>query len=346
MTTGVRRAAMDDAAAISALVQEGFARHVAPDWEPSARAEFFAGTTAGKLADRIAEATLAAVYEEDGRIVGVILLPRPTLVQLLFVAPDRLRRGIGSALWLAARTHLAERHPDVATVELNSSPYALAAYRALGFFPISAPFRRRGAVATRMACWLPGQALERASHLVPDDSEVDVRLAEARDARCLSTLATQVFLETYATAGISLALADEAEARLSVSAFAERLARSAARTLLAQRRGHLIGFAEVALGEAHALVPSGAAAELARLYVQSPFLRRGVGRRLLEHAEALALAEGAAVLWLTAWVDNERALAFYASRGYADLGRTEYAFQGEAFENRLLAKALEPGKTA
>ena len=49
-------------------------------------------------------------------------------------------------------------------VELNSSPYAVPAYRALGFFPISEPFRRQGAVATRMACWLPGRALARAQN--------------------------------------------------------------------------------------------------------------------------------------------------------------------------------------
>jgi hypothetical protein len=46
--------------------------------------------------------------------------------------------------------------------QLNSSPYAVDAYRALGFFPISHAYKRDGAVATRMACWLPGRRLERA----------------------------------------------------------------------------------------------------------------------------------------------------------------------------------------
>ena len=350
MNTGVRHATADDAPAISALVQAGFARHVAPDWEPSAQHDFYEGTTAGKLADRIAEATLVEVYEEEGRIVGVIALPRPTLVQLLFVAPDRLRRGIATALWEAARTHLEERHPEVTTVELNSSPYAVPAYRAFGFFPISQPFRRRGAVATRMACWLPGRSLERGTCPASSDAEIGVRAAQARDAPCLSALATQVFLDTYATCGISPALAREADSRFSVSAFAERLVRDKVRTLLVEREGHLVGFAEVTLDEVHALVPSRAAAELARLYVQSHFLRQGIGRRLLRQAETLARADGAASLWLTAWVGNTRALAFYASQGYEALGSTDYSFEGQVFENRLLAKELGPetdtGRTA
>lgn len=174
------------------------------------------------------------------------------------------------------------------------------------------------------------------------DPEVSVRRAEGRDAQCLSALATQVFLDTYATDGISLALACEAQAHFSLPAFAERLAVPYSRTLLAERRGHLVGFAEIAIGRTHALAGSDRAAELARLYVQSPFLRRGIGRLLLQEAEALAGAHGACTLWLTAWIGNGRALAFYASQGYEELGRTEYSFEGQSFENRLFAKALSP----
>ncbi len=161
----LRQANADDALTISQLVQAGFAAHIAPDWELSAQHEFIAETQADKLASRLSEAALCLVCEHDAQVVGVILLPRPTLVQLFFVAPSQLRKGIGRALWNATRTHLEESHPEVKTVELNSSPYAVAAYKALGFFPISKPFRRKGAIATRMACWLPGSALEQAQHV-------------------------------------------------------------------------------------------------------------------------------------------------------------------------------------
>ena len=161
----LRQANVDDALAISELVQAGFTAHIAADWELSAQHEFIAETQAGKLASKLSEAALCLVCENGTQVVGVIFLPRPTLVQLFFVAPSQLRQGIGRMLWEAVRTHLEESHPEVKTVELNSSPYALAAYKALGFFPISKPFRRKGAVATRMACWLPGEALEQAQHV-------------------------------------------------------------------------------------------------------------------------------------------------------------------------------------
>jgi len=177
-------------------------------------------------------------------------------------------------------------------------------------------------------------------------AEVTFRRAGPSDADCLSVLATQVFLETYATSGIRMALVREAEAHYSISTFTERLRLPHGRTVLAERDGHLIAFAEVVLGARHRLVPQDDAAELTRLYVQSPFLRQGVGRRLLAHAETLAANEDTSTLWLTAWVGNARALTFYASQGYALLGSTPYVFEGEVFENRLFAKSLRAGPIA
>ena len=164
MNTVLREASADDASSISEVVQAGFSAHVAPDWELSAQQDFLRDTTAEKLAASISEAAFVAVCEGGGQVLGVIAMPRPNLVQLFFVAPGHLRCGIGRSLWEAARSHIEERYPDVTTVELNSTPYAVPAYRALGFFPISEPFRRKGAVATRMACWLPSRALARAQN--------------------------------------------------------------------------------------------------------------------------------------------------------------------------------------
>ena len=173
-------------------------------------------------------------------------------------------------------------------------------------------------------------------------SEISFRLASPADAECLSALATQVFFETYATTGIRLALVREAQAQFNASSMAQGLVEPSRRTLLAEREGHLIAFAEVVIGATHSLVSSASPAELTRLYVQSPFLRRGIGRMLLQRSEALALEARASTLWLTAWVGNKRALAFYASQRYRELGSTDHTFEGESFENRLFARVFRP----
>ena len=84
----------------------GFTAHIAADWELSAQHAFIAETQADKLASKLAEVALCLVREHGTQIVGVIFLPRPTLVQLFFVAPSQLRQGVGRTLWKAVRTHL------------------------------------------------------------------------------------------------------------------------------------------------------------------------------------------------------------------------------------------------
>ena len=70
-------------------------------------------------------------------------------------------------------------------------------------------------------------------------------------------------------------------------------------------------------------------------------LRAALYPLLLRRAEAVAAQQRASMLWLTAWVGNRHALAFYARRGYRDVGATVYRFQDEQYENRVLTRALD-----
>jgi GNAT superfamily N-acetyltransferase len=167
-----------------------------------------------------------------------------------------------------------------------------------------------------------------------------LRPAVPEDALCLSVLAIQVFLDTYATQGISPAIAREALARYSEQVFSQAIAHEKSRFVVAELVGHLVGFAQVTGGESQALAPVGAQSELLRLYVQAPFTGRRVGTQLLAAAECLAGEARSEVLWLTPWSHNYRALGFYASRGYKDYGLTYFTFEGESHENRVYAKSL------
>ena len=176
--------------------------------------------------------------------------------------------------------------------------------------------------------------------MTSSSAAVTLRVAEPSDAICIAVLATQVFLDTYATEGIRLSIAQEALQHFSPSAISERIADSSTTFIVAESSSHLVGFAQLTVGPAHLLVPAEATAELDRLYVHERFSGKGIGTALLRRTEHLASVQGASTLWLTAWVGNHRALAFYAVREYTDLGATMYLFQDEQFENRVLAKSL------
>ncbi len=167
-----------------------------------------------------------------------------------------------------------------------------------------------------------------------------LRAAEIDDALCLGVLATQVFLDTYAKQGIRQAIAREAQRAFSTEAMHALIKAPNTALWVAERAGHLIGFAQWTLGTPHVLVQNERPAELDRLYVQEPFTRAGVGSALLRHVEAAAAQAGSTVLWLSPWVHNERALAFYARHGYVNLGLTTFVMDGEAVDNYVVAKSL------
>ena len=170
--------------------------------------------------------------------------------------------------------------------------------------------------------------------------EPTVRPATGDDALCISVLAAQVFVDTYATHGIREAIARHVTEELSASAIAASIANSNHRFIVAEVANHLVGFVQLKLRAENSAVGSPNAVEVVRLYVLERFASSGVGTSLLNSAEALAAAQGAQHTWLTAWVDNTRALAFYPRRGYTEYGPTTYVFQGENIENRLLVKEL------
>lgn len=167
-------------------------------------------------------------------------------------------------------------------------------------------------------------------------------LAVAADARRLGVLGMQVFLDTYAAQGIRPLIADEALEHFSTDAIARLLLHPATTFIVAESAGHLVGFAQLTRGAKPPRCEVSDTVELERLYVLERFTGRGVGKRLLHEAERRAASNDASMLWLTAWIGNRRALAFYAAQGYADTGKTFYDFQGERCENRLFAKTLMP----
>lgn len=167
-----------------------------------------------------------------------------------------------------------------------------------------------------------------------------IRAGRPADAPLLAAVATQVFLRTYATEGVSAAIAGHVLAEFTTAKFQRWLGSDTAAVLVAERNAHLVAFARVAFG-ARCPVPGAGSTELATLYVQEHFTRRGVGAALLAQAQVLALQRTRQPIWLTVNAQNARAIAFYAAQGYSKIGTTWFALGGERHENDVLLAPTE-----
>jgi GNAT superfamily N-acetyltransferase len=122
----IRTAPNIDAKAASDLVRVSFNELAASDWEPNARDVFLSESSPENLEAKVKSCAYAAGAFSGGKMVAFLLMPRPELLGMLFVHPDWLRRGIGKALWEAAREYV---EGQVTTVELNATPNAVTSIR-------------------------------------------------------------------------------------------------------------------------------------------------------------------------------------------------------------------------
>lgn len=153
-------------------------------------------------------------------------------------------------------------------------------------------------------------------------------------------LGTQVFLDTYAPGGMRPALAREVLDQFGLAKIEALLRDPSTTFILTESAGHLVGFVQLTHGVRHELVPHEPSTEVDRLYVHERFTARGIGKALLQRAEALAASRGCAALWLKAWIGNARAIGFYPTQGYRDVGATDYVFEDDHYETRVYVKEL------
>jgi GNAT superfamily N-acetyltransferase len=125
---------------VARLIEAGFARSIAPDYDAAGRVAFRMYAHARAIHARLVEGALGLVAEAAGAIVGYaelqgagrVLAGRDHL-SLLFVAPEWQRQGVARRLLAGAvaRLRLLRDPPPALTV--NAAPGALPAYRRLGF---------------------------------------------------------------------------------------------------------------------------------------------------------------------------------------------------------------------
>jgi ribosomal protein S18 acetylase RimI-like enzyme len=161
-----------------------------------------------------------------------------------------------------------------------------------------------------------------------------IRTAEAGDVAALADLARRTFSDAF---GHSLSAPDlAAHLRINLSDAYFRAAAEADVFLLAEAGARPIGYAQFGAVEIPASDRSPGDQELRRLYVESAFQSRGIGRQLLDAALAHPRLKGAANVFLDVWDENHGARRLYERYGFAVVGAHTFAVASGAASTRDL----------
>ncbi|MCK7610784.1 GNAT family N-acetyltransferase [Roseibium sediminicola] len=171
-------------------------------------------------------------------------------------------------------------------------------------------------------------------------SAFKIEAATPLDARSLAALSIEVWLDTYATEGISDSFAAHVLETYTPEAFAGALADRNKYLLVARNDVGLMGYVLLNL-KVDPVSPGSGTAEFETLYVRRHHQRLGLGRRLFDNALKLAAAAGQEKLFLTVYEKNDRAIAFYEALGMRHEGRWTFEFEGGAVPNLIMVRETD-----
>lgn len=170
------------------------------------------------------------------------------------------------------------------------------------------------------------------------------RDAKTNDALRLAALSIEVWLNTYAKAGISDVFAEYVLQRFTSQYFEQIITEGTKQLILAEQDNHLLGYIvidyQASLPESlHALT---AATEISTLYVRARHGGHGIGSALMQQAREAVFARNISHIWLSVLHDNYPALNFYKQQGFQRQGTIWFELPGERHENYVLTQAVLP----
>ena len=164
------------------------------------------------------------------------------------------------------------------------------------------------------------------------------RNAAPSDAEALAELGRQSFVETfghlYTPEDLTAFLANH-----STESWAQELADPAFAIRIGEADGKAVAYAKIGPPKLP-FEPRGKAVELRQFYVLSDWHGTGAARDMMAWVIDEARRRGGDDLYLSVFIDNARARAFYARYGFVEEGRYAFMVGSQADEDIVMRLAL------
>jgi|SRR5579859_5553440 len=167
-----------------------------------------------------------------------------------------------------------------------------------------------------------------------------VRCAMHEDAEALSAFAAAVFPLGGRPGADPLDLAHYIAAELTAERFRTLIENPNAILLVAETGDQICGYALVLRSSPHPQIEGVAPAEVRKFYVAPAYHGRGVAGELIREALASLERDRLAVVWLSTYSENPRAIAFYKKWGFHIVGTQEFLVGADPQKDFLMRRDL------
>ena len=175
-------------------------------------------------------------------------------------------------------------------------------------------------------------------HFTPN-TNIICRKATITDAKKLSILYKQVYIQTYGTEGVSDEFANFITKQFAVERLEDIITNNPDNIIVAAYKNNLVGVVEIEFAK-QCPIDNIVAPELNKLYILEWFCGKGIGHQLLTEAEKVITSKRIDEMWLWVLESNTRAISFYAKNGYKYIGNASFKMEVNTYENKVMLKKL------
>ncbi|WP_171238812.1 GNAT family N-acetyltransferase [Ruegeria sp. HKCCA5763] len=165
---------------------------------------------------------------------------------------------------------------------------------------------------------------------------MNFRPAVKADATSLAALSIEVWVGTYLRHGVSSLFAEFVLAEFTAARFEALIEEGSDLLVVSENRDGIDGYVRVSEGRA-APVDGLSDLEIVTFYVQPRHHGKGIGSALLQLATDHCRDKGQGEIWLTTNSENAPAIDFYLSKGFRQVGVTDFRIGDQAYPNHVLA---------
>jgi ribosomal protein S18 acetylase RimI-like enzyme len=170
--------------------------------------------------------------------------------------------------------------------------------------------------------------------------EIEFRVARSDDAAGFAVFAERVFRAAFGSYNTVADMDSYCAGAFGVARQRAEIADPARHTELVFADGELAAYFQLRSEPPPAFVTGAAPIEILRFYVDPRWHGRGVAQAMMDHVIALARGRGAGALYLSVWDRNDRAIAFYARYGFAQVGNKQFLLGTDLQVDNVMTRAI------
>lgn len=169
-----------------------------------------------------------------------------------------------------------------------------------------------------------------------------VRPASKEDALLIAELSRKTFYETFSHQNTKEDMNKFMNEQFSTDKLMSEVASNKYLFFIAYADGQPAGYLKLDGNNHPEELGKGPSIEICRIYADSSFIGKGVGKALMQKAIEVAAEKECSVLWLGVWEKNQVAIDFYIKWGFEKFGSHVFQLGNDPQTDWLMKKVMQP----